>query len=71
MIYVWLLVVWVCYLGYVYIMFLDDERKKQGLIFFFLEFVEKIFLYFDVEDIVRLFCVCLVWREIVNVDYIW
>lgn len=71
MIYVWLLVVWVCYLGYVCIMFLDDERKKQGLIFFFLEFVEKICLYFDVEDIVRLFCVCLVWREIVNVDYIW
>lgn len=49
----------------------DDERKKQGLISLPPELVEKIFLHLDVEDIARLSCVCLAWREIANVDHIW
>lgn len=69
MIHAWL-VVWVCYLGHARTMS-SDERKKQGLISLPPELVEKIFLYLDVEDIARLSCVCLAWREIANVDHIW
>lgn len=71
MIHAWLSVVWVCYLGHARTMSTDDERKKQGLISLPPELVEKIFLYLDVEDIARLSCVCLAWREIANVDHIW
>lgn len=71
MIHAWLSVVWVCYLGHARTMSSDDERKKQGLISLPPELVEKIFLYLDVEDIARLSCVCLAWREIANVDHIW
>lgn len=63
-------VVWVCCLGHARTMSSDGERKKQDLISLPPELVEKIFLYLDVEDIARLSCVCLAWREIANVDHI-